>query len=69
MMEISKRNKEEEILLKSLGENLKKVRESKNMTQEALAYEAGFSRSWNKSSLTIYDTDTNISIGNGKNND
>lgn len=45
MMEISKRNKEEEILLKSLGENLKKVRESKNMTQEALAYEAGFSRS------------------------
>ena len=45
-MEISKRSKEEDILLKELGENLRRIRESKQMTQEALAYEAGFSRSY-----------------------
>jgi|TARA_B110001450_G_scaffold252489_1_gene274363 transcriptional regulator with XRE-family HTH domain len=46
MMEVSKRNKEEDKLLKSLGDNLKKIRELKNLTQETLAYEAGFSRSY-----------------------
>ena len=37
---------EEDKLLKSLGDNLKKIRELKNLTQETLAYEAGFSRSY-----------------------
>lgn len=46
MMEVSKRNKEEDKLLKSLGDNLKKIRELKNLTQETLSYKAGFSRSY-----------------------
>ena len=45
-MEISNRTKDEIILLQGLGKTLKEIRESKNLTQEALAYESGFSRSY-----------------------
>lgn len=45
-MEISNRTKDEIILLQGLGKALKKIRESKNLTQEALAYESNFSRSY-----------------------
>jgi len=45
-MEVSNRTKDEIMLLQGLGKTLKKIRESKSLTQEALAYESGFSRSY-----------------------
>lgn len=35
-----------EVILQKFGENLKKVRESKGLTQEAVAYNSGLSRSY-----------------------
>jgi transcriptional regulator with XRE-family HTH domain len=45
-MEIPSKNTTNNDLLKKLGESLKKIRESKSITQEVLSYEAGFSRSY-----------------------
>lgn len=40
------RTKEDQILLRKLGQSLKELREAKKLTQETLAYKAGFSRSY-----------------------
>lgn len=45
-METSNYSSEQLRTLKKFGEELKMLRESKNLTQEALAYNAGFSRSY-----------------------
>ncbi len=37
---------EKNALLHAFGDNLKRIRESKNLTQEDIAYTAGFSRSY-----------------------
>lgn len=37
---------EREIILQKFGENLKRIRESKGLTQEAVAYNSGLSRSY-----------------------
>jgi transcriptional regulator with XRE-family HTH domain len=41
-----KRTEKDQQLLQQFGENLKKLRESKSISQEHFAYEAGFSRSY-----------------------
>ena len=37
---------EKDELLRAFGDNVRRIRESKKMTQEAVAYTAGFSRSY-----------------------
>lgn len=44
--ESSKKKEAQEEVLKSFGSNLKKIREEKEITQENLAFYAGFTRSY-----------------------
>ena len=43
---MAKRIANEDFILQKFGENLRKIREKRDLSQEQVAYEAGFSRSY-----------------------